>query len=105
MARALSGTSDDAGDISAGSYGPNVFADFPCARESGQKWGGAGVDASSIPRLVGFDKVRFFKEVQPGHILEIRTELIKLKRGLAEGSAAAFIENICVCSAEIRTMV
>ena len=73
--------------------------------ENPDRNGGTGMDAPSIPRLVGFEKVRFFKEVQPGHILEIRTELIKLKRGLAEGSAEAFIDNICACSADIRTMI
>lgn len=76
---------------------------FLLIRTNGER-GGYGVP-EYIPRLVGFDKVRFFKEVLPGNVLKIHTELESLRHGLASGSGSAFIDDICVCSAKIKTKI
>lgn len=58
-----------------------------------------------IPKLVGFDKVRFFKEVTPGNCLEMSAELILFRHGIAKGQAKGVIGQEVVCSAEIKIMV
>ena len=74
-------------------------------KETDALGGGTGSDAASLPRLAGFDKVRFFHEVQPGNLLVIRTELESLRHGLATGTASAYVEDVCVSSAQVRTKV
>ena len=58
-----------------------------------------------IPKLVGFDHVRFFKEVFPVGILYMQTELVSLKRGLAKGTGKAYVDDSMVCSVEIKTFI
>ena len=58
-----------------------------------------------IPNLVGFDKVRFFKEVHPGVCFKMETELHSLRGNLAKGQAAGFVNGEKVCSAEIKSFI
>lgn len=62
-------------------------------------------ERNTIPKLVGFEHVRFFKEVIPSGTLHMQTELVSLKRGLAKGMGKAYVDGRMVCSAEIKTVV
>ena len=51
--------------------------------------------------LVGVDKVRFKRIVEPGDQLEIYAEVITVKRGMWKFSCSAKVEGELVTSAEI----
>lgn len=61
-------------------------------------------DGNAIPKLVGFDAVRFFKEVVPGDRFDMEAELLSHRHGLAKGIAKAYVNDVCVCSAEMKIM-
>jgi len=54
-----------------------------------------------IYMLVGVDKVRFKKMVEPGDQLEIYAEIITVKRGIWKFNCRASVEGQLVTSAEI----
>ena len=54
-----------------------------------------------IYMLVGVDKVRFKRMVEPGDQLEIYAEIITVKRGIWKFSCRASVEGKLVTSAEI----
>jgi len=54
-----------------------------------------------IYMLVGVDKVRFKKMVEPGDQLEIYAEIITVKRGIWKFNCKASVEGKLVTSAEI----
>ena len=54
-----------------------------------------------IYMLVGVDKVRFKRMVEPGDQLEIYAEIITVKRGIWKFSCKASVEGKLVTSAEI----
>ena len=54
-----------------------------------------------IYMLVGVDKVRFKKMVEPGDQLEIYAEIITVKRGIWKFNCRATVEGKLVTSAEI----
>lgn len=61
-----------------------------------------------IPKLVGFEKVRFYKEVKLGGVercLRMSAQLFSFKRGLAKGEAKGIVGEDVVCSAEIKILV
>lgn len=61
-----------------------------------------------IPKLVGFDKVRFFKEVKPAEgqsCLELSARLDSFRHGLAKGEAKGLVGGEIVCCAEIKTVI
>ena len=51
--------------------------------------------------LVGVDKVRFKRIVEPGDQLKIYAEIITVKRGIWKFSCKATVEDELVTSAEI----
>lgn len=61
-----------------------------------------------IPKLVGFDKVRFFKEVRPVEgqsCLELSAQLDSFRHGLAKGEAKGTVGGDLVCCAEVKTLI
>lgn len=60
-----------------------------------------------IPKLVGFEKVRFYKEVKLGGVdsLVMTAKLLSFKRGIAKGEAKGMVGGDIVCSAEIKTFL
>ena len=58
-------------------------------------------EIGQIYMLVGVDKVRFKRIVEPGDQLEIYAEVITVKRGMWKFSCAAKVEGELVTSAEI----
>ncbi len=58
-----------------------------------------------IPRLIGFNNVRFYSEVKPGFKLEMSAELISFRHGIAKGKAEAYVQGKHVCSAEIKSVL
>lgn len=59
---------------------------------------------SEIPKLVGYDDVRFYKEVLPNSKLEITADVISYKRGLAKGNVIAKVKGEIVCKALIKSV-
>ena len=51
--------------------------------------------------LVGVDKVRFKRMVEPGDQLEIYAEIITVKRGIWKFNCRATVEGKLITSAEI----
>ena len=51
--------------------------------------------------LVGVDKVRFKRMVEPGDQIEIYAEIITVKRGICKFNCRATVEGQLVTSAEI----
>ncbi len=62
-------------------------------------------ESGALPKLAGFENVRFYKEVKPGCRLDMEAELKSKRHGLAKGEARAFVNNEIVCSAEIKTVI
>jgi 3-hydroxyacyl-[acyl-carrier-protein] dehydratase len=58
-------------------------------------------EIGQIYMLVGVDKVRFKRIVEPGDQLEIYAEVITVKRGMWKFSCTAKVEGELVTSAEI----
>lgn len=58
-----------------------------------------------IPRLVGFENVRFFREVVPECKLELKSNLISFRRGIAKGTAEVYVDGVCTCKLEIKSMI
>lgn len=61
-----------------------------------------------VPKLVGFEKVRFYKEVKPGeknHSLIMSAKLLSFKHNIAKGEAKGMVNGEIVCSAEIKTFL
>lgn len=50
--------------------------------------------------LAGVDRVRFKRQVVPGDVLEITTELIAIKNNIGKGKGRIMIENSLVCQSE-----
>jgi 3-hydroxyacyl-[acyl-carrier-protein] dehydratase len=51
--------------------------------------------------FAGMDKVRFRRQVVPGDVLRIETELIAIKRGIGKASAVACVEGKIACQGEL----
>lgn len=62
-------------------------------------------ESDTVPKLAGFENVRFYKEVKPGCRLDLEVELTSNRRGLAKGETKAFVDGEIVCSAEIKTVI
>lgn len=62
-------------------------------------------DDNDIPKLVGFDNVRFYKEVRPNSKLEIESKMVSYKRGLAKGDVIARVNDEIVCKAHIKSVI
>lgn len=62
-------------------------------------------ESDTVPKLTGFENVRFYKEVKPGCRLDLEAELKSNRRGLVKGEAKAFVDGEIVCSAEIKTVI
>lgn len=50
--------------------------------------------------FINIDKVRFRQKVVPGDQLQIVSELKSFRHGVAKGTAAGYVEDALVCSAE-----
>jgi 3-hydroxyacyl-[acyl-carrier-protein] dehydratase len=55
----------------------------------------------NTPRLVKIDKVRFYREVKPNSVLEIKVEFKENRRGLMKCNAELYVKNKICCSAEV----
>lgn len=64
-----------------------------------QTAGLALLDGETIPLYTGLDKVRFRKQVRPGDILTLKTEVLNTKMGLIKVKGEAFIEDEKACEA------
>ena len=60
---------------------------------------------NDIPKLVGFDNVRFYKEIKPNSKLEIEAKMVSYKRGLAKGDVIAKVDYEIVCKAHIKSII
>ncbi|MGL4451868.1 MAG: 3-hydroxyacyl-ACP dehydratase FabZ [Sarcina sp.] len=54
-----------------------------------------------LPLFAGINKARFKKQVQPGDILRLEVEIIKLRGPVGVGKATATVDGKIACSAEI----
>ena len=52
-------------------------------------------------RLVGVDKVRFKRTVEPGEQLQLKVEVMTVKRGIWKFNCEATVEGQLVTNAEI----
>lgn len=64
-----------------------------------QTAGLALLDGETIPLYTGLDKVRFRKQVRPGDILTLKTEVLNTKMGLMKVKGEAFVEDEKACEA------
>lgn len=48
--------------------------------------------------FTGIDEVRFRKQVVPGDVLRLETEMIAIRRGIGKAKAQAFVGEDLVCS-------
>lgn len=54
-------------------------------------------EGDNIPLLLGMDKIRFKREVQPGDQLIFELNLLKIKQGIYRLAATASIDNQICC--------
>ncbi|MGL5575911.1 MAG: 3-hydroxyacyl-ACP dehydratase FabZ [Sarcina sp.] len=54
-----------------------------------------------LPLFAGINKARFKKQVQPGDVLRLEVEIIKLRGPVGVGKATATVDGKIACSAEI----
>ncbi|MGL4763207.1 MAG: 3-hydroxyacyl-ACP dehydratase FabZ [Sarcina sp.] len=54
-----------------------------------------------IPLFAGINKARFKKQVQPGDVLRLEVELIKLRGPVGVATATATVDGKVACAAEI----
>lgn len=54
-----------------------------------------------LPLFAGINKARFKKQVQPGDVLRLEVEIIKLRGPVGVGKATATVEGNIACAAEI----
>ncbi len=64
-----------------------------------QTAGLALLDGETIPLYTGLDKVRFRKQVLPGDVLILKTEVLNSKMGLVKVKGEAFVDNEIACEA------
>jgi 3-hydroxyacyl-[acyl-carrier-protein] dehydratase len=64
-----------------------------------QTAGLALLDGKTIPLYTGLDKVRFRKQVVPGDVLVLKTEVLNSKMGLVKVSGKAFVNDDIACEA------
>jgi 3-hydroxyacyl-[acyl-carrier-protein] dehydratase len=51
--------------------------------------------------LLSANNLKLYRKVRPGDILELRTELVSYRRGIAKGKGAAYVNNKIVSSLEM----
>ena len=51
--------------------------------------------------LLGCDKLRLYKKVRPGDRMELKTELLSYRHGIARGKGIAYVDGDMVCSCEM----
>ncbi|WP_297521276.1 3-hydroxyacyl-ACP dehydratase FabZ [uncultured Clostridium sp.] len=54
-----------------------------------------------LPLFAGINKARFKKQVQPGDVLRLEVEIIKLRGPVGIGKATATVDGKVACAAEI----
>ena len=54
-----------------------------------------------LPLFAGINKARFKKQVQPGDVLRLEVEIIKLRGPIGIGKATATVDGKVACAAEI----
>ncbi len=64
-----------------------------------QTAGLALLDGETIPLYTGLDKVRFRKQVVPGDILLLKTEVLNSKMGLIKVKGEAYVDDTLACEA------
>ena len=64
-----------------------------------QTAGLALLNGKDIPLYTGLDKVRFRKQVLPGDILTLKTEVLNAKMGLIKVKGEAYVDDVLACEA------
>ena len=54
-----------------------------------------------IALLLSCDNLKLYRKVRPGDIMELKTELVSYRHGIAKGRGKAFVDDKVVCSCEM----
>ncbi|SFB88794.1 3-hydroxyacyl-[acyl-carrier-protein] dehydratase [Alkalibacterium subtropicum] len=60
---------------------------------------------SQTAYLGGLNKVKFRKKVQPGDVLELKVDIVKLKDYAGIGKGVAYVDGKKVCEAELTFII
>ncbi|MER2063010.1 MAG: 3-hydroxyacyl-ACP dehydratase FabZ [Alkalibacterium sp.] len=60
---------------------------------------------SQTAYLGGINKVKFRKKVQPGDVLELKVDIVKLKDYAGIGKGVAYVDGKKVCEAELTFII
>lgn len=60
---------------------------------------------SQTAYLGGLNKVKFRRKVQPGDVLELKVDIVKLKDYAGIGKAVAYVDGKKVCEAELTFII
>ncbi len=60
-------------------------------------------NAGKVALLLSCDKLRLFRKVRPGDRLDLETELVSYRHGIAKGKGRATVDGklVCTCDMEI----